>query len=402
MGINFPSSPLVGDIWPNPVVTGQPQYTWDGEKWTSGTVNTVGAVRYDTPQTLTTDSGTTMGQRSQARANVYAAPFDALAYSGMQINGSMEVSQANGGAANPIGGFNLDGWGATASGGTVTVQQIPSGALAPGTWFNNSLAIIASTAVPSAAGTYAFLSQNIEGYRVARLGWGNTNSQPITIAFWVYSSVGGTMCVTVRNTSSSRTYTVDVSVTSASWQYKTVTIPGDTTGTWAKDNTAGLCLFFVFAAGSTYQTPAGVWTASTNYLASPNQTNLLGSNGAAMYITGVVVLPGIEAPSAARSPLIMRPYDQELLTCKRYWGKYRAHALGPSPASSSYLSTRVNFLAEMRSVPTTAIATVGTSTNVGSRTATQISTSGVTVYALTSVISTTAEFIDDITTDARL
>src|SRR6188768_1506596 len=87
MGINFPTSPLVGDLWPNPAVPGQGQYTWDGEKWTSGTVNTVGAVRYDTAQNLTE------AQDAQARSNVYAAPFDALSYNGMQINGSMEVSQ---------------------------------------------------------------------------------------------------------------------------------------------------------------------------------------------------------------------------------------------------------------------------------------------------------------------
>jgi hypothetical protein len=259
-------------------------------------------------------------QRASQRQLIYAAPFDALAYNGMQINSAMEVSQQYGATAVPLGSlYVLDGWSAAASGGTVTAQQVSGGPLGTGAWFNNFLATIASVAVPSVAGTYAYTNQSIEGYRTARLGWGYPNAQPVTIAFWIYSSLGGTMAVTARNYSATRTYVVDVPVTAATWQYKTVTIPGCADGTWDRNHITGMTIFFTYAGGSTFQTAANVWVTGGNYLATPATTNLLGSNGASVYLTGVVVLPGIEAPSAARSALIMRPYDQELVTCRRYW-----------------------------------------------------------------------------------
>jgi hypothetical protein len=98
--LDFPANPAIGQAFSN--------YTWDGEKWTStaGAAGT-GAVRYDVAQTLTPP------QQVQARSNIYAAPLDALSYSGIQFNGSMEVSQANGinGVSVPNASAHiLDGW----------------------------------------------------------------------------------------------------------------------------------------------------------------------------------------------------------------------------------------------------------------------------------------------------
>ena len=351
MGINFPNTPVPGDIWPNPAVAGQGQYTWDGEKWTSGTVNTVGAVRYDTPQTLTqeTPPSTAVSQRAQARMNVYAAPFDAMAYSGMQINGSIEVSQEVGttGAALLVPGskYGADGWVGDmgSASGTATVVQY---ALGPNRAFPYSIALYGSSTPPSAAGNdYLMLRHNIEGYRWSRLGFGASGAQPVTIAFWIASNAGGTCSLSLRNGppgSTNRSYVTKLTLAGGLiWEYKTVTIPGDTLGTWVTNNTTAAFLTFCALSSATSSLNTGttdVWQAG-NFIAATGQTNLATGLGAGIFVTGVVVLPGIEAPSAARSPLIMRPFDQELVTCQRYYQKSHANAVKPGNAVSAGANT---------------------------------------------------------------
>jgi hypothetical protein len=276
------------------------------------------AVRYDTAQTLTTDTGTTMGQRSQARSNIYAAPFDALAYNGMQMNGSMEVSQENG--TTGIGGLTTqkyicDGWQVAVSGPTVSAN-ISATSLAG---YTSQLGFSVTTATPSpAAGNFAVIQQRIEGYRVARLAWGTANAQPISIAFWVYAARPGTYSGSLANGANNRSYPFSFTITASTWEYKTVTIPGDTAGTWTKDNTSGLFINFTAMCGTTYAGPANAW-AGTFYLGVTGTTNGTAATTDIFVITGVVILPGIELPSAARAPFIMRPFDQELATCRRYF-----------------------------------------------------------------------------------
>src|SRR5262245_22851732 len=99
---DFPNAPAINDTYPSPAIPGLPVYRWDGEKWMIA-VPAVGSasdgtVHYDLVQALTS------AQQAQARSNIYAAPFDALAYNGMQINGGMEVSQENGATAVTVAG----------------------------------------------------------------------------------------------------------------------------------------------------------------------------------------------------------------------------------------------------------------------------------------------------------
>jgi hypothetical protein len=316
-------------------VPGQGQYTWDGEKWTSGTVNTVGAVRYDTAQNLTE------AQDAQARSNIYAAPFDALAYNGMQINGSMEVSQENGIGAVTVLNTNKhvnDGWFVNSSGvQNLVCKQEPG---APAGLLNSLSVTPVGTANPSPAATdFAVITQRIEGWRAARLAWGTASAKPITIGFWVNASRSGLFSGSATNPPAfDRGYIFTFTITTPLvWEYKTVTIPGDTTGTWKKDNTAGVQLNFTLMAGSNQQAAAGAWAGAFKFGAT-GTTNGVAAITDVFYLTGVVVLPGIEAPSAERSPLIMRPYDQELLTCKRYFHKINF-------ASSEYIANLQAFSA---------------------------------------------------------
>jgi hypothetical protein len=270
----------------------------------------LGTVAYDNVQTLTEAQGL------QARSNIYAAPFDAMAYNGMQINGSMDVSQEKGATAS-ASGYILDGWYLTETGNQVlsATQSVnaPAG-------YSASLYVGNTTANASpGAGDHCTLYQHIEGYRVSRLAWGTVSAQSITLGFWVAATRTGTFTGSIRNgvtanRSCSFTYTINAVGT---WEYKTVTIPGDVTGTWVKGNTAAMSINFSMLCGSTFATAPGVWMAG-NFLGAPGQVNCCASTSDYFIITGVCVLPGIQAPTAAQSPLIMRPYDRELVTCQRY------------------------------------------------------------------------------------
>jgi hypothetical protein len=256
-----------------------------------------------------------------ARPLVYAAPFDALAYNNILINGSMEVDQEHVGAPSTVGvgsGYAIDGWAASKSGTMVcTMQQVadaPAG-------FTNSLKLTVGTAeVSIAAGDYTIIYQKIEGYRSSRLGWGAAGAQSITLAFWTKIHRTGVYSGCVQNAAHTRSFPFTfVQNIADTWEYKTVTIPGDAVGAWVGNtNTASLYVIFTVVIGSTFAGTANTW-AATNYIGVTGSINGVAATSDTFQITGVIVLPGIELPSAARAPLIMRPFTQELTLCQRYF-----------------------------------------------------------------------------------
>jgi hypothetical protein len=351
-----PSTPRDGDLWWKTDVGVMFVYYDDGDsqQWVQAT---------PIPQTSTdivgvsNDQNFTEVQKAQGRENIYAAPFDALAYNGMQFNGSMEVNQY-GATIGAAGGYPVDGWNLSMT-GAPTIQPSSSN-------YNQGvvsglpylLYINIAVGQPSlAAADSLYLTHSLEGYRISRLGWGAAGAQPITIAFWTVHVRAGVHSGVVCNIDASRsyafTYTQNVS---GAPEYKIVTIPGDTTGTWVKDNTTGMRLRFAVASGTTYTAPsANVWL-NGNYIAAPGQVNGAATTSDAFRITGLIVLPGIEAPSAARSSLIMRPYDQELLTCKRYYEKNvnfvdQTRFVGEVALGGTYYHN-IHFTVTKRAIPT--------------------------------------------------
>ena len=277
----------------------------------------VGAVRFDSAQTLTSDSGVTKGQRSQARSNIGAAPFDALAYTGMQFNGSMDVDQPNAGASIvvPTGTVLhqnfMDGWWTLKTGtNAFSVQQATS--VFPG--YSKELKMTVTTAQSTIGTDVADIRHTIEGYRISRLGWGTAAAQPLTVGFWVKSSVAGSLFVFAMNSAQDTFPSATTTIASSGvLQFVTAIISPPAIGTtWLVDNGVGIILS-IRVAGS-------------------GSINIFSTVGNTFEITGFIVLPGIEAPSAARSPLIMRPFDQELLTCQRYW--YATNSLSPTGVGS--------------------------------------------------------------------
>jgi hypothetical protein len=286
---------------------------------------------------------------------VYAAPFDALAYNGMQINGSMEVSQENGATSIPVIAATVniaDGWNVICNGAQINANVgnetvTPSG-------FTRSLRMIVGIAIGiPAAGNFGAATQKIEGYRCNRLGFGKAGASPITISFWVQTNRVGTYSGSVRNNSVTRSYAFTFSVSAVgTWEYKTITVPGDTSGTWEVTNLTGLEVSFTMFSGSTFTTAPNVWTAG-NFIGATGTINGANATTDFMLLTGVVVLPGIEAPSAARSVLIMRPYDQELLTCQRY---YQITQVGTGICVATNVARLViPYMVPVRNAPTAAV-----------------------------------------------
>lgn len=383
--LDFPIGPSINDRFPNPAIAGQPQYVWDGEKWTTvaaGVTSATPAAATPLEDNATPQVGVTTkyaredhvhpstalkysaqtlttAQAAQSRTNLYAAPFDAQAYSGIQINGSMEVSQERGTTGVSIDtAYICDGWKFGKLGtAAVTAAQYAYGAAG----FNNILALTVSTAQASmGAGDYVTIIQPVEGYRLARLGWGAAGAQPITIGFHTRHVRTGTYSGAVRTPTGSRSYTFTYTQNvSDILEYKTVTIPGDVTGTWPRDNTNGMYIGFAVAAGANVTAPAANTWYGANYQAAPGQVNGVAATSDIFRITGVVVIPGIEAPSAERSALIMRPYDQELQLCRRYWQLIMPDIRGGGSPATVYEFT-YPLPVEMRALPTVTQVAAGT------------------------------------------
>jgi hypothetical protein len=285
---------------------------------------------------LTLNQGVT--NQAATRAQLYAAPFDALAFSGFQINGGMEISQENGTSSVTLTGsgslqtrYVVDGVMAAYRGTFVAAGQQVTDA-PPG--YRNSLKLTVSTAQAS-LGTDDELSilMPVEGVRAARLALGNASAAAISFGFWVKAHRTGTYSGALRNSAKNRSHPFSFAVSASNtWEFKTVTVAGDTSGTWLTDTGVGLSLNICIAAGTSRAGTAGAW-AGSDFSGATSTTNGVAATSDTFQITGLVVLPGIELPSAERAPYIMRPLDEELARCKRYWEKSYDYAVAPGTGS---------------------------------------------------------------------
>jgi hypothetical protein len=174
------------------------------------------------------------------------------------------------------------------------------------------------------------LRQYIEGFNTADLAWGTANAQPITVSFWVNSSLTGTFGGVIKNGGENRGYAFTYTINAANTnEYKTITIPGDTTGTWGNNNDVGVQLLFSIGAGSSIVTSPGAWTAG-NIWAPTGQSNIVGTNGATWRITGVQLEEG-----TAASPFEYRLYGTELALCQRYFQKSYNISVVPATVTSA-------------------------------------------------------------------
>jgi hypothetical protein len=229
------------------------------------------------------------------------------------INGAMVIDQRNAGAsiANTGNPYSADRWQAVGNqSAKYTIQQSST---AP-TGFTNSLAVTSSSAYAVGSGDFFYLRHQIEGYNVADFNLGTANALTFTLSFWVRSSLTGTFGGTFSNGASDSIYPFTYTISSANtWEQKTVTVTGRTSGTWNTTNGSGLYVLFALGTGSTYSGTANAWTSSL-VLGVTGQTSVVGTNGATFYITGVQLEKGATATS-----FDYRPYGTELQLCQRYF-----------------------------------------------------------------------------------
>ena len=251
---------------------------------------------------------------STASINGYTPTVSNMAGRNRIINGDMRIDQRNAGAAATAtdGGYQIDRYQTftESADGVFTVQRVadaPAG-------FINSAKITVTTADASIGASQRYLFvQNIEGFNASDLGFGAAGASTVTVSFWTKSSLTGTFGGCLSNASFTRTYPFNYTINSANtWEYKTVTVAGDTSGTWAKDNNVGIRLMFGVGVGSNLSGPANAWPA-VNYYQPTGSVNLISTLNATWQITGVQ----LEAGSVA-TPFEHRMYGQELALCERY------------------------------------------------------------------------------------
>jgi hypothetical protein len=197
-----------------------------------------------------------------------------------------------------------------------TAQQ-NAGSVTPPAGFKNYLGITSSSAYPVGSADVFVVAQQIEGYNVADLAWGTASASAVTLSFRVYSSLTGTFGGSLRNGAGNRSYPFTYSIPAANtWTTISVTVAGDTSGTWASDNSVGLAVWFGLGVGSAASGTAGAW-AGASYFSATGATSVVGTNGATFYITGVQLEKGSTATS-----FDYRPYGTELQLCQRYYFKW--------------------------------------------------------------------------------
>ena len=262
------------------------------------------------------------------------------------INGAMVIDQRNAGASvtPTASAYTLDRWEAGLS--VTSKFSVQRSTTAP-SGFINSLLVTSTSAYTVGAGEIFVLTQFIEGYNVADMGFGTANASTFTISFWVRSSLTGTFGGSLQNSGRTRSYPFTYTISSANtWEQKSITVTGDTTGTWLTDNGRGLNVIFSLGAGSTFSGTANAW-ATANYYSATGATSVVGTNGATFYITGVQLEKGSTATS-----FDYRPYGTELQLCQRYYVEFPSSSqMAAYTSSATEIVGTVNLPVQLRATP---------------------------------------------------
>jgi hypothetical protein len=272
------------------------------------------------------------------------------------INGDMRIDQRNAGASStPTNGtYQLDRWQSVLTQASKFSVQQNAGAITPPVGFTNYLGVTSSSAYSVLTGDTFLISQLIEGYNVADLGWGTANAKTVTLSFQVYSSLTGTFGGALLNGAANRSYTFSYSVPVANtWTTISVTIAGDTSGTWLTTNGIGMYVRFGLGSGSTFTQTANSW-GTGNVVQPPSTVSVVGTNAATFYITGVQLEQNTSA-----TPFERRLYGQELINCQRYYWKVDGGTTGDYVAigsgvcqTTTQVRLYVKYPVAMRAAPT--------------------------------------------------
>jgi hypothetical protein len=269
----------------------------------------------------------------------------------------MVIDQRNAGASGTANAYTVDRWGYYGTQSSKGTWQQNAGSVTPPVGFNNYLGFTSSSAYSVTSTDNFVFYQSIEGFNFADCGFGTANAKTVTLSFWARSSLTGTFGGVFANFAFSRCYPFTYSIPTANtWTQISVTIAGDTSGTWVGATNAGTAtLQFGLGTGSAFSGTAGAWS-STNYQSATGATSVVGTNGATFYITGVQLEVGTQATSFE-----YRQYGTELALCQRY---YEYLTVGANESfvgqctSTTQVRTGWNFSITKRDSPT--MSTSGT------------------------------------------
>jgi len=298
------------------------------------------------------------------------------------INGDMRIDQRNAGASvtPSVDSFTVDRWKYEASQASKFAIQQNKDSVTPPAGFVNYLGLSTASAVSIGASDYFQIVQVIEGLNIGDLAWGTANAKTVTLSFWVRSSLTGTFGGSLRNSAVNRSYPFSYTISASNtWEQKTITIAGDTSGTWLTTNGVGIRLTFGLGNGSTYSGTAGAW-AGANYQSATGATSVIGTLNATWYITGVQ----LEVGSVA-TPFERRDYGRELIMCQRYY--YRTAiavnaviSTGAFASGTTVFSGFSNFPVRLRTAPS-ALEQSGTASDYRWNGTTQIVCSAVPTFS---------------------
>ena len=354
--LNVTGNTTLGDAAGDTVtVNGTATFANANPTLSAGTANGVaylnGSKVLTTGSALTFD-GTTLGVGALTVNSNNISAVNSLGFRNRIINGDMRIDQRNAGAGvSSSGSFPVDRFKVfRGAAGTFTAQQ---STVAPAGFRSSLLYTVGNGAAPGAS-DFGLIQQPIEGFNVADLGFGTVSAQSVTLSFWVRSSVTGTFGFSLRNSTPNRSYVGSYTINAANtWEYKTVTVAGDTTGTWETNQNTGIILDFDLGVGSSLSTTAGSWQAG-NFIGLTGGAKLNATAGATFYITGVQ----LEAGSVA-TPFERRDYGRELMMCQRYYWQTASSTQTQFLIYSSGTATNyyqyIPFSVQMRATPTTAV-----------------------------------------------
>ena len=285
---------------------------------------------------------------------------NSLGFRNRIFNGDMRIDQRNAGASStPAGdGYFVDRYRTIFTGSTkFTVGQNLNSLTSFPSGFVNYAGLQVATAGSIAAGDINTFVHYIEGTNVADLGWGTANAQTVTLSFWVRSNTTGTFGGSLQNSAQNRSYPFTYSISSANtWEQKSITIAGDTSGTWLTTTGVGVRVTWSLGTGSTFSGTAGAW-AGSDFRSATGATSIMGSTSNVFYITGVQ----LEAGSVA-TPFERRPYGAELALCQRYLPAWN-WVSGNDNVGFGYSSSTVTSLINVAIPVTPRVAPTGVSTS---------------------------------------
>ena len=305
---------------------------------------------------------------SNAQLYGVASPPNSMGFRNRILNGDCRIDQRNAGASVTITNtsastYLLDRWKADVS--QASKMSVQQSSVAPA-GFTNSLLVTSLSAYTVGASEVFAITQIIEGYNIADFAWGSASAQSVTLSFWVRSSLPGTFGIVLENNANNRSYPATYTISAANtWEQKSITIAGETTGTWVVNNGKGLQVKFGLGVGSSLSGTAGSWAAA-DYWGATGATNVVGTNGATFYITGVQLEAGTVA-----SPFERRDYGRELMMCQRYFQTIssgeRTMARNHGFDLSTVRDQKVfNLPVVMRSAPTTVTTSYSVNDDAGS------------------------------------